>query len=204
MSDLKELHTDYLNRKDKGIQVTIKMHDKVEEISGLKLQMTEIKERLAEVDNHLSIARKGIDMMHSSDELMALKKELVDKKVILSDLQDLLIMQTNALANLKSMNMNYAISTRAAESQLIAAIIAESAEEIATAVNDKLKFLVNMVLSEIDYSMIGYDVNRTLYFEIGKNLCQQVFTSAGDNSSIPLPSLDESLKARELFIENLS
>jgi len=201
MSNLKKLHTNLISAKEACAKGVENRSQKAKEVSDLKLELTEIKSRVIDIERILSNVRKGIGLAVSVDEFSALKVELEDKTNKLENLTDIMPLHESELKT-KSKQCHYNTKIEGdLLSELTNGFAKEAASELATTLGIKLKELVHMLLADYGSNLTGSD-NEYIYKKVGEALCKQLFTTG--TGLVTLPTAKKAIAERDLLIENLA
>jgi len=201
MSNLKKLHTDLINATEACAKGVEDRSQKAKEVSDVKLELTEVKSRIIDIERTLNNARKGIGLPVSVDEFSALKVELEDKKNKLENLTDIIPLHETELKN-KSQQCHYNTKIKGdLLSEITNGFATEAASELAITLDSKLKELVYMLLADYGSNWTGSD-NEDIYKKVGEALCKQLFSTA--TGSVTLPTAKKAIAERDLLIENLA
>lgn len=203
MNDLEKLHTDLIGAEENYSVCMVNAQQKTEELNNLKVELSNLKDRLVKVSGLLSNAKKGIGISLSTDELIALKKELSEASGRIDDLSELIPMVQNTINNMNSGNVYASRHIRTIKDQITNIIADKAAEEVVSLSSTKLKELTHTSMSLYGYSFTGNAENiNDLYKRIGERLCKQLFNN--ENDSLVLPTIQQSLAERDGMLEKLA
>jgi len=202
MNNINQLHADYLKAKDSNTQQNLKVQEKTNELNGVKKTISALNERLTEVNRLLSNEKKGIGETLSSDEFVSLRKESSEGEETLSGLKDFLNIQNNTLTVMRN-DRGCSSQLKNTRQKIIEVLTKQAANEITKAEPNKLKNLMHSVLVQQDIRLSNHEVYEAFYKQVGKILCEQVFTNI-EISNIELPTIQQASSECDALIEKLA
>jgi len=204
MTEVQKAHA----KCEKQINEIAEINEEIEQvdngIQGLQKQINQAKESIEGINSKLLTA--AADMTNgslTSDEYIALKKELREKEGVIEDLAEIIAMQEeikgrligagsgSQLLDIKNAQKDAALGIKPINTlkarqfkldrlkeELISALTKQAIDKIAMAAKGEIKELTYLLASDRKYNPAYGNLKRDLYSDLGVALCLQVFESA--------------------------
>jgi len=201
MSDLQKSYNYYIVAKENCERIKKDVRQKTEELNASKLELSELRPRLVEIDRIIDNARKGVKENLSMDELTSLKKESYDKHGRFNELIDFVQITKNSQGIITRQSISASANARLLKNKVTETIIDKAAAEAVSSSTVSLKDLTHTAMSLHGLNFKNAD-RYVLYQKIGEAICNQLFISKND--CLALPSIQQSISKTDLLLDNLA
>jgi len=213
MTEVQKAHAEYRKQINEIREVNEEIESVDNAMQALQIQINEAQASILTINDKLLTATEDMaDGSLSSDEYMDLKKALRDKKGIIEDLSEVIVIQNTARLTLAGDGRRYPDDSKLGKAKgklerlridLVKALTKQAVDKVVLAAKDEIKELAYLVASDEKFNHASKELGGDLYTDLGKSLCFPAFDTRED-AAYPTVTFKQSREKCRDVIEELN
>ena len=213
MTEVQKAHAEYRNQINEISEINEEIESVDNAIQALQSQINEAQVSISTINDKLLTATQDMaDGSLSSEEYMDLKKALRDKKGIIEDLSEVIVIQNTARLTLAGDGRRYPDDSKLGKAKgklerlridLVKALTKQAVDKVVLAAKDEIKELAYLVASDEKFNHASKELGGDLYTDLGKSLCFPAFDTRED-AAYPTVTFKQSREKCRDVIEELN
>ena len=213
MTEVQKEHTEYSKQINKITEINEEIEQVGNVIHGLKNQINQANKSIEGINSQLLTAPVNVaNGSLTSDEYMALKKELREQEGIIKDLSELIAIQEEGKLGLIGNGRSYTDHSKLGLAKnklervkvdLVKALVKQTTDKVILAAKDEIKSLAYLIASDQKYNHAYDSLGGDFYTDLGEVLCLSIFGRKNGTAPYPDATFQEAREACEDMIDQL-